>query len=131
MTFLGYWILSLIIWSFMMNISLIIVILFSILGYHLVCKPLAFVLHKSKKIVIKYLFDMGITFCPDYCVNAGGVIILALRSSIKEDMEYLDTEAKNKLIGIKNQLIKILTLSKEKNQLTTVSSNELAEAGFQ
>ena len=54
-----------------------------------------------------------------------------IRSSIKEDMEYLDTEAKNKLIGIKNQLIKILTLSKEKNQLTTVSSNELAEAGFQ
>ncbi len=41
------------------------------------------------------------------------------------------TEPKNKLIGIKNQLIKILTLSKEKNQLTTVSSNELAEAGFQ
>jgi leucine dehydrogenase len=79
----------------------------------------------------KNLFDMGITFCPDYCVNAGGVIILALRSSIKEDMEYLDTDAKNKLIGIKNQLIKILTLSKEKNQLTTVSSNELAEAGFQ
>ena len=40
----------------MMNISLIIVIIFSILGYHLVCKPLAFVLHKAKKIVIKYLF---------------------------------------------------------------------------
>ena len=57
MTFLGYWILSLIIWSFMMNISLIIVILFSILGYHLVCKPLAYVLQNSKKIVIKYLFD--------------------------------------------------------------------------
>ena len=85
----------------------------------------------ENNIIEKNLFDMGITFCPDYCVNAGGVIILALRSSIKEDMEYLDTEAKNKLIGIKNQLIKILTLSKEKNQLTTVSSNELAEAGFQ
>ena len=41
----------------MMNISLIIVILFSILGYHLVCKPLAYVLHKSKRIVIKYFFD--------------------------------------------------------------------------
>ena len=41
----------------MMNISLIIVILFSILGYHLVCKPLAYILHKSKKIVIKYFFD--------------------------------------------------------------------------
>ena len=57
MTFLGYWIISLILWAFMMNISLIIVILFSILGYHIVCKPLAYVLHKSKKNVIKYLFD--------------------------------------------------------------------------
>ena len=56
-TFLGYWILSLIIWSFMMNISLIIVILFGILGYHLVCKPLAYVLHKSKRFIIRYLFD--------------------------------------------------------------------------
>ena len=56
-TFLGYWILSLIIWSFMMNISLIIMIIFSFVGYHLVCKPLAYFLHKAKKIVIKYLFD--------------------------------------------------------------------------
>ena len=73
---------------------------------------------------------MGITFCPDYCVNAGGVIILALRSSIKEDMEYLDTEAKKKLIGIKYQLKNILLLSQKKNQLSTISSNELAEQGF-
>ena len=57
MTFLGYWILSLIIWSFIMNISLIIVILFAILGYHVVCKPLAFLLHKSKKIIIDSLFN--------------------------------------------------------------------------
>ena len=57
MTFLGYWILSLIIWSFMMNISLIIVIIFAILGYHVVCKPLAFLLHKSKKIIINSLFN--------------------------------------------------------------------------
>ena len=49
--------LSLIIWSFMMNISLIIVILFAILGYHVVCKPLAFLLHKSKKIIIDSLFN--------------------------------------------------------------------------
>ena len=65
MTFLGYWILSLIIWSFMMNISLIIVILFSILGYHLVCKPLAYVFHKTKRIVIKYFFD-GFNIFEDY-----------------------------------------------------------------
>lgn len=56
-TFLGYWIVSLVIWSFMMNISLIIVIIFSILGYHLICKPLAFLLHKSKKLIINYFFN--------------------------------------------------------------------------
>ena len=77
------------------------------------------------------LFNNGITYCPDYCVNAGGVIILALRSSIKEDMEYDEPEAKKKLIGIKDQLKNILLLSKNKNQLSTVSSNELAEQGFQ
>ena len=77
------------------------------------------------------LFNKGITYCPDYCVNAGGVIILALRSSIKEDMEYDEPEAKKKLIGIKHQLKNILLLSKNKNQLSTVSSNELAEQGFQ
>ena len=57
MTFLGYWVLSLIIWSFMMNISLIIVIIFSFLGYHLICKPLAFLLHKSKKFTSNYFFN--------------------------------------------------------------------------
>ena len=56
-TFLGYWIVSLIVWSFMMNISLIIVIIFSFLGYHLICKPLAFLLHKSKKFTIDYFFN--------------------------------------------------------------------------
>ena len=77
------------------------------------------------------LFESEITYCPDYCVNAGGVIILALRSSIKEDMEYSDIEANEKLIGIKEQLKKILLLSKEKKQITSISSNELAERGFQ
>jgi len=57
MNFLGFWILSLVIWSFMMNISLIIVIIFVVLGYHLICKPLAFLLHKSKKIIIDNLFN--------------------------------------------------------------------------
>ena len=40
-----------------MNISLIIVIIFSILGYHLICKPLAFLLHKSKKLTTDYFFN--------------------------------------------------------------------------
>ena len=41
----------------MMNISLIIVIIFTILGYQIVCKPLAFLLHKTKKIIIDSLFN--------------------------------------------------------------------------
>ena len=41
----------------MMNISLIIVIIFTILGYQVVCKPLAFILHKTKKIIIDSLFN--------------------------------------------------------------------------
>ena len=57
MSFLGYWILSLVIWSVMKHISFTIVIIFSILGYHLICKPLAFLLHKSKKIIIDKLFN--------------------------------------------------------------------------
>ncbi|RZO89297.1 MAG: hypothetical protein EVA57_03310 [alpha proteobacterium HIMB59] len=57
MTFLGYWVISLVIWSFMMNISLIIVIIFSIVGYHLICKPLAFLLRKSKKLIINNFFN--------------------------------------------------------------------------
>ena len=40
-----------------MNISLIIVIIFSLLGYHLICKPLAFLLHKSKKTITNYFFN--------------------------------------------------------------------------
>ena len=101
--------------------------------------------HKSKKVncvlgaannqlansdIEKQLYDLGIDYCPDYCVNAGGVIILALRSSIKEDMEYHDPQADAQLTGIKDQLKKILQLSKDKNQLSTISSNELAEEGF-
>ena len=77
------------------------------------------------------LFESNITYCPDYCVNAGGVIILALRSSVKEDMEFNDKNANEKLIGIKEQLKKILQLSREKKQITSISSNELAERGFQ
>ena len=40
-----------------MNISFITVIVFSILGYHIVCKPLAFLCYKSKNIIIKNFFN--------------------------------------------------------------------------
>ena len=81
MSFLGYWIVSLIIWSFMMNISLIIVIIFTFLGYHLVCKPLAFFLHKSKKFIINYFFkgfDIFSAYYPGFEVGRIVRIVLKL-----------------------------------------------------
>jgi len=78
MTFLGYWIVSLVIWSFMMNISLIIVIIFSILGYHLICKPLAFLLHKSKKLIIGNFFNGFDIFSAYYAGFEPGRIVRAL-----------------------------------------------------
>ena len=77
------------------------------------------------------LFEEGITYCPDYCVNAGGVIILALRSSLKENMEYDEPEAKKKLIGIKEQLKNKLLFYQNKKQLITNSSNEIDEQELQ
>ena len=82
MTFLGYWIVSLVIWSFMMNISLIIVIIFSILGYHLICKPLAFLLHKSKKLIIGNFFNGFDIFSAYYAGFEPGRIVRALLNLI-------------------------------------------------
>ena len=80
MSFLGYWILSLIIWSFMMNISLIIVIIFAIIGYHVVCKPLAFLMHKSKKIIIDSLFNGFNIFDAYYAgLEPGRVVRISLK----------------------------------------------------
>ena len=64
----------------MMNISLIIVIIFAILGYHLVCKPLAFLLHKSKKIIINSLFNGFNIFEAYYAgLEPGRIIRISLK----------------------------------------------------
>ncbi len=57
LTFLGYWVLSLIFWSFLMNISLIIVIVFSIVGYYILSKPLAAILYMFKNFLKKNYFN--------------------------------------------------------------------------
>ena len=54
--FLGYWIGSLIIWSFAMNISLVIVIVFSIIGNYIVVRPLAKLFFLLKNFVNKKFF---------------------------------------------------------------------------
>ena len=55
--FLGYWIGSLIIWSFAMNISLVIVIVFSIIGNYLVVRPLAKLFYLLKNFVNEKFFN--------------------------------------------------------------------------
>ena len=63
-----------------MNISLIIVIIFVIIGYHLVCKPLAFLLHKSKKIIIESLFNGFNIFEAYYAgLEPGRIIRISLK----------------------------------------------------
>ena len=63
-----------------MNISLIIVIIFTIIGYHLVCKPLAFLLHKSKKIIIESLFNGFNIFEAYYAgLEPGRIIRISLK----------------------------------------------------
>ena len=55
--FLGYWIGSLIIWSFAMNISLVIVIVFSIIGNYIVVRPLAKLFYSLKKFCKRKVFQ--------------------------------------------------------------------------
>jgi len=55
--FLGYWIGSLIIWSFAMNVSLVIVIVFSIIGNFVVVRPLAKLFFLLKNFVNKKFFN--------------------------------------------------------------------------
>ena len=57
LTFIGYWVLSLVFWSFLMNISLIIVIVFSIIGHYVLSKPLAAILFIFKNFLMKNYFN--------------------------------------------------------------------------
>ena len=55
--FLGYWVLSLIIWSVYDNITFVIVIVFSILGNYIVVRPLAKLFFLLKNFVNKKFFN--------------------------------------------------------------------------
>lgn len=57
MSFLGYWILSLIIWSFMLNVSLVIVIIFAFFGYYIFCKPLSYLSSNMKNFICNFFFE--------------------------------------------------------------------------
>ena len=55
--FLGYWIISLIIWSMYDNITFVIVIVFSIVGNYIVVRPLAKLFFLLKNFVNKKFFN--------------------------------------------------------------------------
>ena len=55
--FLGYWVLSLIIWSMYDNITFVIVIVFSILGNYIVVRPLSKLFFLLKNLVNKRFFN--------------------------------------------------------------------------
>ena len=80
--FLGYWIGSLIIWSFAMNVSLVIVIVFSIIGNYVVVRPLAKLFFLLKNIVNKRFFNNFEIFEAYYAgFEIGGITRIFLKLS--------------------------------------------------
>ena len=79
--FLGYWIVSLILWSFMMNISLVIVIIFSIVGHFIIARPLAAMFYFIKKFISQTYFNNLDIFEAYYAsFELGRIVRIALKS---------------------------------------------------
>jgi leucine dehydrogenase len=69
------------------------------------------------------LSDRGILYVPDYVINAGGLINVAI-----ELEGYSSERALERTAGIYDIVERILDLSERENILTVVASNRLAEA---
>ena len=76
------------------------------------------------------LYNKGILYCPDYCANAGGVIILGSRISIKEDLEPDDKIVDDLLKKIKSRTKFILEKSQKDLILASNIANEMALDGL-
>lgn len=70
----------------------------------------------------KVLYDLGILYAPDFCINAGGVINVA-----DELYGYNHDRAKKKVEGLYQTLVQIFAISKEKQIPTSEAANHLAE----
>ena len=80
--FLGYWIISLIIWSIYDNITFVIVIVFSIVGNYIVVRPLAKLFFLLKNIVNKSFFNNFDIFEAYYAgLELGRIIRILLKLS--------------------------------------------------
>jgi len=79
----------------------------------------------------KNIFDNNIIYCPDYCANAGGVVILGSRITIRENLEPEDKEANELLLKIKTRTKMILEKSKNDSRLASDIAKEIALKGIE
>lgn len=73
------------------------------------------------------LHRLGILYCPDYIVNAGGLI------AVVHEYEYPEFNfelVRQKVFEIKQRLANIFALSKRKNRPTNIIANNLAKKVF-
>src|SRR5699024_12318375 len=68
------------------------------------------------------LHEMGITYAPDFVINAGGVINVA-----DELVGYNQKRAMKKVENIYNNLMRVFEISKEENIPTYLAADRMAE----
>ncbi|WP_371379199.1 Glu/Leu/Phe/Val family dehydrogenase [Thalassotalea aquiviva] len=73
----------------------------------------------------KALYDAGILYAPDYVINAGGIINVALEIYPEP---YCSKEATRLVENIYNTLMKVFETAKAKNQPTGLVADEMARA---
>ena len=73
------------------------------------------------------LLNSNVDYCPDYCANAGGVIILALRVSVRDDLEPYEKEANDILQKIKERTRYLFETSKNRALQPSIIAKEIAE----
>ena len=68
------------------------------------------------------LTEKGITYCPDYVINAGGLI-----NVYNEMIGYEDTKVMQQVHQIYDTLLTIFDIAKRKNITTNEAAQQLAE----
>jgi valine dehydrogenase (NAD+) len=70
----------------------------------------------------KRLTELGITYAPDYCVNAGGVIQVA------EELNGFNFErSRARTLGVYDRTLEVLTTAAQSGVATTVAADHIAE----
>lgn len=77
----------------------------------------------SSSEVSQIIHDMGITYLPDFVLNAGGIINIAAEVSGTYDPDWVE----QKLVGLKNTIADILRQSTARDVTTLHIANKIAE----